>query len=432
MSWSRRAFCLAAFALLTAAKLSFADWPGFRGPAPAELSAETLPVSWSPSEHIRWKAEVVGDGQSSPVIWQDHVYLTSVEGPNKDVYHVLAFNLKTGEKLWQQSVQNASPIESSNYVSKAAPTPIVSEQGVVVLFEGGNLLAFQHDGTQRWARNLVEEYGSLESRHGLSSSLLQSGNRVIVWIERENDPYILAINPETGENLWKVEGLGVTSWSTPIVLTVDGKEHFVFSGMGLMRGIDPENGSILWKLAGLTGNATPSPSAVGDGRLLIGATDGRGEGGGGKAADSNGLVQVTRTESGEYEAKILWRAKRATCSFGSPIAHDGLAYFVNRTGIVFCLDLETGEEVYAERTPESCWATPLAVGDHIYLVGQKGTTTVIKSGRQFEVVSENRLWEKNPEEGPPAMGEGQIQYAVAAIPGSLLIRTGEHLYCVER
>jgi len=426
----RMVFCLGMLTSGLVCGAAVAGWPGFRGPAPVELKAESLPISWSPTEHILWSAELAGTGQSSPVIWEDHVYLTSVEGPNKEECHVLAIDLKSGKQLWQQTVANAFPIKISNMVSKAAPTAVTSAQGVIALFEGGNLLACSHDGTELWARNLVEEYGPVESRHGLSSSLLQSAGKVIVWIERGAEPYILAINPETGENIWKVEGLGVTSWSTPVVLQVDGKEHLVFSGSGVMRGIDPETGAVLWNLSGLTGNSTPSPSAVGEGLLLTGATEARGEGGSGRPADSNGLIRVSKDESGEYAASFVWRAKRATSSFGSPIVHQGLAYFVNRAGIIFCLDLQTGEEFYAERSPESCWATPLGVDDRIYFVGQRGTTTVIKSGKSFEKLAENHLWEKKVEDGPPSMGEGQVQYAVAAVPGCLLIRTGEKVFCL--
>jgi outer membrane protein assembly factor BamB len=427
---------IAAGCLFVMVDLASAGWPGFRGPPDTTLSADSLPLSWSPSEHVRWSAELPGYGQSSPVIWDDHVYVTSVDGANKETCLILAIDLKSGQKLWQGSLDNASPQESSNYVSKAAPTAVVDRRGVIVLFEGGNLMALGHDGKRRWERNLVTEYGPITSRHGLGSSLLQRGETVYVWIERSEDPYLLAIDPETGSNRYKVPGLGVTSWSTPVILPIDGEEQLVFGGTGKIEGRDPATGKVLWTLEGVTGTATPSPTVVGEGLLLIGATDGRGESGGGKASESNGLVKVAKHPDGSYEASFAWRAKRASCSFGSPMAHHGLAYFVNRSGVVFCLDLKTGEEVFAQRTPESCWATPLAVEDRIYLVGQHGTTTVLKAGQKAEVLAENRLWDAEPKSepaaGPPSMGEGHIQYAVAAVPGSLVIRTGTALYCISK
>ncbi|WP_437185126.1 PQQ-binding-like beta-propeller repeat protein [Planctomicrobium sp. SH668] len=409
-----------------------ADWLGFRGPPAADLTVDSLPVTWSPTENLKWSADLSGTGQSSPVVWEKTVYLTSVVGPNKEQCEVIALKLATGEQLWSRSVENATPSEASPMVSKAAPTPVTGEFGVVALFEGGNLLAFQHDGTELWKRDLVAEFGEISSRHGLSSSLLQCDDRVIVWIEREEAPYILAIDPRTGKDLWKVDGLGVTSWSSPTVISVDGMQQLVFSGSGMLRGVDPQNGETLWKLEGFTGNTTPSPSAVSSSLILIGATDGRGESGGGKlkASECNGIVKVAKNESGEFVADRLWGAKRATCSFGSPVEHDGLVYMVNRTGILFCLDAETGEEIYAERTAESCWATPLALGNRIYLFGQKGTTTVVAAGREFNKLSENRLWEETKDADPMAPGSGEIQYGIAAVPGLILVRTGSKLYCV--
>lgn len=417
-----------------AATASSADWPGFRGPADEHLAAASVPLAWGPDEGIKWTADLTGTGQSSPIVWKDHVYITTVEGPNKEVCHVTAYHLGTGEKLWQGSLRNASPQENSNYVSKAAPTAVADEAGVIALFEGGNLIALGHDGTRRWDRNLVEESGPIQTRHGLGSSLLQTRDRVFVWIERDTEPYLLAIDKGAGTDIWKAPGLGAASWSTPVLLNVDGTTQIVLSGLGTIQGRALEDGHVLWTLDGAAGNATPSPTVVGEGLLLLGATDGRGEAEGGRAAESNGLVRVAKSSDGTFTAEFAWRARRATCSFGSPIAHQGLAYFVNRSGVVFCLDLETGEEVYAERTPESCWATPLAIEDRIYFVGQRGTTTVIRPGRKFEVLAQNRLWEGEPAPaagGPPlSMGSGKIEYAVAAVPGYLLIRTGEQLFCV--
>ena len=416
-------------------------WKGFRGPVPLELSSETLPVSWSPDAKPGWTASIPGYGQSSPVVAEDVVYVTSIEGPNKEECHVTAFSLESGEELWRKTVANASPIENSSYVSRAAPTPLCNDSGVVALFEGGNLLSLSRDGSLRWERNLVEEYGPVQSRHGLAASLAETADHFIVWMERAEDPYILAVNKETGETDWKVSGLGTTSWSTPIVLDVEGVEQIVLSGNGLLRGIAAETGETLWSFEEISGNTSPSPSVVGEGLVLVGATVGRGEASGGRASSSNGLIRISKNDSGEWQAAFEWQARRATCSFGSPLAHDGYAYFVNAQGVLYCINLETGEEAYVQRTPQSVWATPIGVGDRIYLFGQTGTTTVLKSGPEFEVLAENRLWEDAPKPaasdetegrgGRGGMGQsGPIQYAAAAVPGHLLIRTGDTLHCV--
>ena len=226
--------------------------------------------------------------------------------------------------------------------SRAAPTSIIDDDQITVLFEGGNLLSLDHQGNELWQRNLVEDFGEIKSRHGLSASLEQNRNTVFVWIERENDPYVLAVSKRDGADRWKVPGLGVTSWSSPRLVPLEQGAHLVLSGIGKLAGFDPASGEKLWEFDDISGNSTPTPVPVGDGRFLIGATTGRTGGSAGKAARSNGLMQISRDKDGKFAADFLWRCKRATSSFGSPLAHGGLAYFVNRQGVIYCVSLNDG------------------------------------------------------------------------------------------
>lgn len=427
-------------AVLSAA-LEEPAWPGFRGPIADSVRAADLPLTWSPTENISWRARLTGYGQSSPVVWGDQVYVTSVAGPNKETYHVTALDLASGNERWRRELQNPSPTENTGYVSKAAPTPVADREGIIVLSEGGNLIALAHEGRTRWERDLVKEFGPIAARHGLGSSLAQTDELAFIWIERQDDPYVLAVDKRTGQDRWKQAALGATAWSTPVVLNVGAKQQLVLSGSGVVRGFDAETGETLWTLEGISGNTTPSPTPAGDGLLVIGATVGRGEESSGRAAESNALVRIERSPEGGYSARFVWRARRATSSFGSPIVHRGLAYFVNASGVLFCLDAETGAEVYAERLPESVWATPLAVEDRIYFVGQNGTTTVVRAGPGFTRLAENQLGEGAEEPVQRRGGGGTTdrreaavaasrQYAVAAVPETLLIRCGDVLYCI--
>lgn len=418
-------------------------WPGFLGPPAAHLSADDLPLVWSPEKNIAWKASVPGYGQSSPVVWQQRVFVSSISGPMKDACHVCAFDLQTGEKLWQRDFTAVAKVENTNYVSKAAPTPVVDDSALIVWFESGNLVAIEHDGTVRWSRNLVEEYGEILARHGLGSSLQQTEHLVFVWVERQDDPYLLAVEKATGKTRWKVAGLGATSWSTPTLLPLRDERHLVLSGNGKLAGFDPQSGKLLWSFDGISGNTVPTPQPVAKGTLLVGATLGRGEESGPRAAESNGMVEVVTGRDGTFNVRFRWRCRRATSSFGSPIVHQGLAYFVNRAGVLYCIDAETGEEVYAERLAGAVWATPLAVGNRIYFAGQSGTTSVVQAGREPRKLAQNRLWPDTPQaEATDAAGSErghtsaqqppQVQYAIAAVPGRLLIRTGDTLYCIAR
>ena len=298
-----------------------------------------------------------GYGQSSPVIYGPLVVVTSIEGPEKEIGYVVGLHAETGDILWKREIKTASGTKNNNYVSRAAPTPIIDSKQITALFEGGNLLSLDHRGEILWQRNLVDDYGEIQSRHGLSASLEQNAESVYVWIERENNPYVMAVSKKDGQTRWKVPGLGTTSWSSPRLIPIEETTHLVLSGIGKLVGLDSQSGEIRWTIDDINGNSTPTPVPVGDGRFLIAATTGREGGGGDKAARSNGLIGIKRQDDGSYQADFLWRAKRATSSFGSPLAHNGLAYFVNRQGVIYCLDLESGEEKYAQRTADSVWAT---------------------------------------------------------------------------
>lgn len=407
------------------------DWLGFQNGGNPVSSDERLPTRWSPESGIVWQQATAGYGQSSPVVAGGRVFVTSVSGARKETLHIEAFDLKSGERKWYHTTKNSSPAESSNYISKAAPTPVCDDSGVVALFEGGNVLALTSGGKLRWERDLVADYGAIEARHGLGASLEQNDRLVFVWIERQEQPYVLALSKDTGETIWKVEGQGVTSWSSPRLVPVGEERHLVLSGIGKLAGLDPKTGRQLWSLDGIAGNSTPTPMPIGGGRFLIGATVGRGGSTGGNAAASNGVIQISGSRGEGFSAEYVWHSDNATSSFGSPVAHQGRAWFVNRSGVLYVLDLKTGDEQVVKRTASSIWATPIAVGPLIYLFGKDGTTTVLDSREKLDVVAENTLWADSVAAagGGPAFG-GHVLYAVAAADSTLVLRRGDRLYAV--
>lgn len=411
------------------------DWTKFQCGPTADSDVAAAPLEWSSGKNLLWQIPLTGYGQSSPVTWKSQIYITSIAGPKKETCYVTAYNL-SGEKVWQHEWNAASQAENSNYVSKAAPTPAVDDAGVYCFFEAGDLLSLTHEGQVRWQRNLVQEFGEVTSRHGLAASLEQTSDRIFVWVERESEPYVLAVAKETGKDLWKVPGVGATSWSSPRLLPMDGGPHLLLSAVGSVTGLDPETGKELWKLTGVAGNSTPTPALAGPGRFLVGATQGRGDGNSGKSAASNGLVAVRKLDDGSFAADYVWRSKRSTCSFGSPIAAGGRAYFVNATGVLFCHDLETGDELFSNRIADSMWATPIALGKRVYFFGKGGAVTVIAAGTTFESLAENQTWEAAP--APPGeKGEksaagpfgGPVLYAAVYAHDRFLLRRGDVLYC---
>lgn len=428
--------CFLLVEFVTSVSLRAGDWTQFQHGQSLPVSKSELPLTWSPTEHVLWSTEINGYGQSSPVTWQKRVYVTSISGPNKEQCHVAAFEMSTGKKLWQYDLASSTQAENNNYISKAAPSPAVDAAGVYVFFEGGNLLALTHEGKVRWERDLVKEFGEIKSRHGLSASIEQTADRIFVWVERQTEPYVLAVDKSTGKDVWKVEGIGATSWASPRLVPMTGGPHLVLSGIGSVIGLDPADGKRLWKLEGISGNSTPTPVPVRENRFLVGATAGRGESDAGKAAASNGLVEVQRKEDGTYHTEFVWRAKRATSSFGSPLTHGKSAYYMNATGVLYSLDVETGEEQFAQRTAESIWATPIAMGDRLLFCGKGGTVTVIAPGTQFEKLAEITAWTVEVPASPPVEGRASLAtgnpvlYAAVLVDDQLLLRSGSKLYCV--
>jgi outer membrane protein assembly factor BamB len=429
---------------LFVASIAAANWPDFLPQTRLADSPQDLPLAWSPGSGIVWKADIRGDGQSSPVVWKDAVIVTSVDGDMKDENIVTCFQLGTGEKLWEKSFPTSLKVKSSLYVSRAAPTPVVDEEGIYVFFESGDLFALDWQGNSRWQRKLTSEYGEIKAEFGISGSLAQHEASLFVLVENDGPSYLTAVNKTDGKTIWKADRASRISWSSPNVMTLAGVPQVVVSSTGFVDGYDLNTGNVLWTLDGLAGNTVATPSQVDADSFLVAASPGRDGKDAGPAAESNLMVKVT-SDAGKVIASIQWRAEKAVGSFSTPIAHQGLGYWINRTGVVQCVDLKDGSSVYSERLDESAWATPLAVSDRIYSFGKDGTTTVFAAGREFKKLGSNRLWDKDTaddtaaagakEETPErraaaAMFAGPIQYGVAIAGNRFLIRTGYRLHCV--
>ena len=430
------------------ADAAVANWPSFLGVGANEVDPESIPVEWSPEKNVAWKAEIPGHGQSSPVVRGDQVFVTSVEGPNKETLHVVCYALSDGRQLWDAKIASTAPQPNSLYISRAAPTPVIDDQRIYAYFESGDVVALDFDGKQVWTKSLATEYGEPKNEFGLAASPLLIEGAVAILVDDEGPSYLVALDRGTGEIKWKTDRTSRASWSSPMLVPAGGESHIVVSSSGSVDGYDPKTGELLWSVAGtIGGNSSSSPKAVGPGRFLVGASQGREAENAEGARQTNGLVQIAKASDG-WQANFLWRTEDAQVNFASPMVHNGYAYWISRVGAIYCFDAETGEQQYVERMGESSWATPLGIGDRVYFFGKSGLTTVVKAGSEFEKLAENRLW---PEDAPPKddslagteetdpqrqagarMFAGATQYGVAAVDGSLLVRTGTMLYCVRK
>lgn len=425
-----------------------AKWPGFLGAKASPLDASTLPLTWGPKQNIAWRCVVPGHGQSSPVIWGDQVFVTSTEGPKKELNHLICLSLTDGSVRWSREVASTHPVENSYYVSRAAPTPVVDEQGVFAFFESGDLLATSLAGDVLWQKSLAQEYAPPQNRFGLAASPVIYGDKLIVLVDDAGPSYLVAFSVKDGSVVWKSDRTSRESWTSPSLLTIAGQEQVVISSSGSVDGYDPQTGKQLWTFTSVGGNTSPTPLSAGENRLLVSASLGR-EGGNSEAAKNSNLILQINAKEGTFEPSVVWQTKEANPTFNSPIVYAGCAYWVNRAGVVYCYDAATGERHYMERLKEGGWATPLGVGDRVYIFGKDGVTTVLKSGPKYEVLAENSLWdeetapvdnsladaaarEQDPQRRRGAANfSGPIQYGVAAVNGSLLVRTGNTVFCLR-
>lgn len=380
-------------------------WPQFRGTGDSVSQATNLPLSWSDNENVAWRTDLAGFGQSSPVIWKGKVFVTSVQGEFKDALIIECLDLKTGKQLWRQDFQGTQKIKDGGYVSKSAPTPAVDGDRVYALFESGNLVAVDHAGKAVWQRSLVDEYGKIGGAHGLGTSVVLADGKVVVLIDNDGPSYLLACDPATGKNVWKTDRPAGMSWSTPTIVQDGNQTLLIVSAHDGVQAYDAATGKEIWSFTGLNGNNVPSPTLAAD-KVVIGSD----KTGSNVAVRLGGAGDVTSTH-------LAWSNDKVSATFGSPLVVGEAAYFVNRAGVCFCVDVATGQTLWNERIPSSCWASSVAAEGRVYLFSKDGSTTVIAAGKSFQKLSENRI---------SLEGDDRV-YGVAFLDGAILVRTYRQL-----
>lgn len=421
------------------------SWPGFLGVGRSSIAPTGIPLEWSPTKNQAWSAALPGHGQSSPVIWNDRAYVTSVDGPMKDHLIVSAVALADGKLLWQKSFDTTDPVKNGTFVSRAAPTPVVDAAGVYCFFESGDLLALDHAGAVRWQKSLSKQYGKFQNEYGIAASPIQTLDRLVLLIDHPGPSYLIAIEKTDGKELWKRERKSRGSWTSPMLLSVDGQQQVLCSSAGTIDGYEIQDGKLLWTHESVGGNRICSPWVFGNGLFLNGAQTSREFSDEASVKQSNFAMKVSKRGT-EWVSEIVWKTTDASPSMASPMEHAGCAYWINRTGAVFCFDARTGKQHYMQRIQQSPWATPLAVDGRVYMFGKDGLTTVLAAGPEFKILAENQLWDPNSiktdqsiidRETDPKRRAGAAMhakpeiYGVAGVTGSLLIRTGNRLFCVR-
>jgi len=381
------------------------NWGGFRGAGNSVTYAHNLPLVWSDKQNISWRKSLEGYGQSTPVLWGNYIFCTSTKGDLSEKSIIHCYDLKDGSIKWQKEVTSPVKIERSQYVSQAAPSPVVDKDGVYVFFENGLFIAFTHEGQELWRRSLTDEYGPMKGNHGVGSSLCQLGASLGLLIDHAGPSYLLKVNKKTGETEWKFDRPERVSWSSPTLVKKDEQEMLFISSNGVVECFNFKSGLKIWSKDGIEGNTVASPTY--DSNLLV------------IGSSKPNHTRAFRSKNFNFEElELAWIADDATSSFGSPLIADDFLYLVNRAGVATCHYLANGKKKWDLRLPGSCWASPLHAPERIYFFTKEGETIVLKDDGSKEILAQNKL-----------SIDGRV-YGYAVADSKFVLRTGSEIICL--
>lgn len=472
-----------------------ANWPQWRGSLGTGEAVEGKPpVTWDEKTNMRWQVAIPGDGTSTPIIWQDKIFIqTAVNtkgesnpgfgqigngqkgdgqkgegqkgegakgkgpppgkgppdgkgpppgkgppggkgdfkggfggkgppggkggglgmGPPTDPYQftVVCLDRNSGKTLWTTVCREEVPHEGfrPGDGSFAAGSAITDGEHVYAFFGSRGLFCLDMDGKVKWEKDL----GQQRTRNGFGEGSTPGlfGNTIVVTWDHEEDDFIVAIDKRTGKELWRQPRDEPTTWATPLIVEHNGQAQVIAAGTNRLISYDLATGKRVWETEGLTLNAIPTPVTANG---IVYATAGY-QGNKLLAIKLGGTGDITGTES------VLWRVDRDTPYVPSPLlSGNRLYYFKSNNALLTCLDIRTGKPHYSAQRIDglgSVYASPVAAGGYVYLVGRGGTTVVIKDSDQLEVVSTNVL--NDPIDASPAV-----------VGNQLFLRSRKMLYCI--
>lgn len=410
-------FVLLAAILLLTTTAQAENWPQFRGPTRQGLSTETnLPITWSTTSNILWKTAVPGESWSSPIVWNDRVFVTTATD-NGQSCRLLSLNASSGAILWDREAFQQVPRRKEERNTYATPTPATDGERVYACFGDGSFVAFNFAGEILWTNRSYSFYG----QHGLGSSAILYHDLLIMARDGSNDgedkklgwqtpwdkSYVIALDLKTGAERWKAKrGLSRISHGVPNIWEQNGKAQVISEAGDVVQGFDVASGERLWSSEVIGEGKVPS-MVLGDGLAF---TSG---GWGGKET-----IKAFRMDSkGDLkESNLAWEQKKGMPKVPSMIYLKPYLYALSG-GVVTCLKSDTGELVYQERVGGNFSASPVSANGLIYLLSDEGTTTVIAAGAGFKVLATNPLGEK-------------VQASMALSQNHIFIRTAGNLYSI--
>jgi outer membrane protein assembly factor BamB len=370
---------------------------------------KNLPTVWGETKNVLWKLPLPGRAGSTPVVWDDRIFLTS-EADNEVVLLCVS---TAGKVLWKRHLADGYRTYMRDEGDLASPSPSTDGKHVYAYAGTGDFACFDLDGTEVWRFNAQQRYGPFRIQWGMHTTPLLDRDRLYFQLLHSGAHLVIALDKATGKEVWKVErptdatAECEQSYTSPVVWRKGKDAYLVTHGCDYAIGLRLEDGGEIWRLGGLnpkdhynrTLRFVASAVATPDLIVVPSAKNGPVVG---VRPDAQGAVGAGST----YER---WRRPKNTPDVPSPLVHDGLAYLCRESGNggLICLDAKTGKEQYTQRLHESRYrASPVCADGKVYLTARDGTVTVVKEGPKFERLAENRL----PDEmaASPAVSDGRI------------------------
>lgn len=409
-----------------------ANWPQFRGPQASGVDdSRPAPTTWNveTGENIRWKTEIPGLSHSSPIIWNDRIYvITATSGSEAELkvglygdiesasdtglqeWRLLALEKKSGKLIWDKPGYKAVPrVKRHTKASHANSTPATDGKHIAAIFGSEGLFCFDTKGELLWHRDLGPMdsgfFRAPSAQWGFASSPVIYKDRVVVQCDVQTNSFIAAFDVKTGNELWRTARSDAPTWSTPTI----SKGQVLANGWHEIASYDLKDGRELWKFDGGPGGDIPVPTPVVSGQIAF-------------FTSAHGPGRPMRAIDLDKNGKIVWEQPRHGNYMQTPtlVAHSLYGCFDN--GILTCFDTTTGKIHYSERLGsgrEGFTASPVSDGRNLYLPSELGNVHVVAASTQFRVVATNALGETCM--ASPALSEG-----------TLFFRTRRHLTAIAR
>ena len=393
-----------------------ADWPSFRGPDGNGLATgKSFPTEWSATKNIAWKQPIPGQGWSSPVVANNRIYLTaaipeSEANPKTFSLRLLALDESTGKpqfdvEIFVEDGNTAPGIHRKN--SHASPTPLIAGNRIYAHFGHEGTACLDLDGKPIW-QNRELRYAPV---HGAGGTPILVGNALIFSCDGGSDPFIAALDSNTGKPLWKTpretDAEKKFSFSTATLISVDKQPQVISPGSNMVCALEPKTGREIWRVRYEGYSVIPKPIYAHG--LLYVCT----------GYNTPSLLAIRPEGRGDLtDRQVVWTVSRAVPKTPSLLLVDDLLFMVSDEGVGSCHEAKTGKSVWQQRIGGDFSASPLYADGHVYFCNEEGTTTVVKASRTFEKVAENSI--------------GERTLASFAVSGnSLLLRGDKHLFRIR-